>query len=201
MTSPLYPSPSQLRSLCLWMTGGTDALDVNSTPEVRKQDTRVHHLRELNRLSYRLGLPDAYLDMISLPFARYAKEGRPLGATLDPALGSELYRTCRRWGYVLKDGAGIPPLSANRMQMLTRISWGSTYQSTSDAMGLAGANTVSAAMSTAREQTGTATLANLISCAFRNGWLPTNAELLEMSPSNSHGEVLAMLAVWPEDDA
>jgi hypothetical protein len=67
-----------------------------------------------------------------------------------------------------------------QLEILVRLSWGSTLSDTAEAMELGGARSVSNNLYRARSLTGTLTTSELLACAYRNLWLPTAPELLEL---------------------
>lgn len=187
MTTQQFPSQAHLRTLCIWMTSGPDALDEPKMYGVPKRGRRNYSLRCLRQLTERLQLSDEYHDM------RYrAPGGRPLSVTLDPELRTELYRQCRRHGYVLRAGTDVTPLSSTRMHIISLLSWGHTNISAGALLGVR-KQTVGHALRTARETTGTLTTTELVSYAFRHGWLPSHEELGELYPGSDLRELRASL--------
>jgi hypothetical protein len=164
-----YASPQQIARLVAWTRDGAASMD---------HPDRTDYLRRgfLNTVGslihmWRLG-PEA-------ESLRRAVHNRNL-SEMSEGLRLDLVRHARLRALVTPGGGEAVPLTGMQLEILVRLSWGSTLSDTAEAMELGGVRSVSNNLYRARSLTGTLTTSELLSCAYRNLWLPTAPELLEL---------------------
>jgi hypothetical protein len=102
---------------------------------------------------------------------------------ISEGLRLDLVRHARLRCMVTPAGEEAVPLTGMQLEFLVRLSWGSTLAAIAESMELGGAKAVSNNLMRARVATGTVTTAELLACAYRNFWLPTAPELMELMES------------------
>lgn len=166
----LYASPEQLDMLVKWSRSGAGQFDPD--PMNRTNYARRAFLNGMARLIRLWDLGKEYEEL------RYEISRRNL-KDMSEALRLELVRQARLRCLVTPLGQERVPLFGMQLEIMVRISWGSTLIESADLMGV-GMRSVSNALWRARKQTGTLTTHELLSCAYRNLWLPTASELSDL---------------------
>lgn len=166
----LYASPEQLGMLTTWSAYGAQSLDPD--PRDRTNYRRRAFLNGMARLVRLWGLDKEYETL------RLQVRHRDL-KHMSEALRLELVRHARLRALVTPEGREAVPLQGMQVEILVRLSWGATLIESADLMGV-GMRSVSNALWRARKQTGTLTTHELLSCAYRNLWLPTASELSDL---------------------
>jgi hypothetical protein len=139
---------------------------------------RTHYLRRgfLNTVGALIHMWDLGTEAEGM---RRAVHNRNL-SEMSEGLRLDLVRHARLRGLVTPGGEEAVPLTGMQLELLVRLSWGSTLVAVAESMELGGARAVSNNLYRARRITGTLTTAELLACAYRNLWLPTAPELTEL---------------------
>lgn len=162
------PSISALDVLVRWACDGPGTLAPEHGPEGHVQRSRM--MVCLRRLVSTLPVPHPLADEIL-----ETRRNRDFGA-LSVDLLAELARQARLGGYVTAGCRERVPLTPVQAHIVQRLSYGATYEDIIRTDG--GRNSaLSESIGRARKETGCATTAQLMACAFRNGWLPDQEEL------------------------
>lgn len=167
----LLPTGRGLDLLIRWAREGPSSL----APPADKHDDGVrNHKRHeaillLRRLAWGLRVSSSELD-----------SGR--GHTRDfgqlpVSLLNTLAWKARSYGYVTAGCRERVPLTPVQADTLYRLTWGATLAEIARDTGVSNPATVAGVMLRARADHGCASTAQLIACAYRNGWFPDQREL------------------------
>jgi hypothetical protein len=165
-----YASPQQIARLVAWTRDGAASMD----HEDRTDYLRRGFLTSVGSLIHLWGLgPEAEA-------LRRAVHNKDL-SEISEGLRLDLVRHARMRCLVTPGGEEAVPLTGMQLELLVRLSWGSSLTEVAESMELGGAKSVSNNLMRARVATGTVTTAELLACAYRNFWLPTAPELTELN--------------------
>lgn len=193
----LYPSPVQVTQFCVWRAAGGAAFFHPEGDKEARRRLRIDRMTAVRELIRRLDLPPAYEQMRVRALGRSPGNVQGTDFLSGPSgeLEAELYRVLRLHGYVYRTGPvpdGRPyaplaatPLTGRQLHVLRLISYGHTTNDIAGQLGME-AHSVRALLGHAREEQACQTTAQLVGCAYRNGWLP------------DHGEFRMLLGARPE---
>lgn len=171
-----YASPEQIKVLNLWCSHGPSTLDPSPTPGGAASYQRRSSLTAIRQLIEYWGMGPEYEHM------RQNVHSRDITQISD-VLRLELVAQARSRGLVMRGGEAPVPLFGMQMEVLTRLAWGATQDSLTTSMRI---SRKSAAEHTwrMRKETGCSTTAQLVACAYRHEWLPSQQEIDESGRHN-----------------
>lgn len=164
------PTAAGLDLLVKWANQGPGSL----APEANREDIlsisrRQNAVLLLRRLAVNLDVPAPEL-------AVCRGRERDFGALSLPLLDHLAWKA-RSYGYVTAGCRERTPMTPVQVSTLYQLTWGATLTEISHDAGSQNASGMAGTLKRARLDHGCATNAQLVACAFRNGWLPDQAEL------------------------
>lgn len=165
------PTAAGLDLLVKWANTGPESL----APPADRTDggASIHRRQSAILLLRRLAVG---LKIQAPELHRLRGRERDFGA-LSLGLLDELARKARSYGYVTTGCRERTPMTPVQINTLYQLTWGATLTEVSRDAGSRNAFGAAAVLKRARIDHGCATNAQLVACAFRNGWFPDQAEL------------------------
>lgn len=171
-----YASPEQIAVLTRWSAHGPRSLDPSPAGENHNSYQRRASLTAIRQLIEYWGMGPEYERL------RQDVMGHDITQISD-VLRLELVAQARSRGLVLRGGDAPVPLFAMQVEVLHRLAWGGTLDSMAASMRI-GRKAASEHTYRMRVETGCSTTAQLVACAYRNEWLPSQGEIDETGNHN-----------------